>query len=171
MNKFLLIFYFFLAGIILAANTNRTLTHSFTITGKVKEGKKISLEDLRKFTLHDIGDIAISNHKGEPKGTAKGLKGVLIRDVLETVTLETDNPKLNSEYYFACKAADGYKVVYSWNELFNTTTGESAWLVLEKEGKPMDNHEDNILMISSKDMRTGRRYVKNLETIVVGRVE
>jgi hypothetical protein len=171
MSKFLLSFYFILAGIVLTANTNRTLTQSFTITGKVKEGKKFTLEDLRKFTTHDIGDIAVSNHKGESKGTAKGLKGVLVRDVLETVTLETDNPKLSSGYYFVCKAADGYKAVYSWNELFNTATGESAYLVLEKEGKPMDGHEDNILMISSKDVRTGRRYVKNLETIIVGRVE
>jgi hypothetical protein len=171
MNKFLLGFYFILAGIALTANTNKTLTQSFTITGKVKEEKKFTLDDLKKFTIHNIGDIAISNHKGEPKGMAKGLKGVLVRDVLETITLETDNPKLNSEYYFACKAADGYKAVYSWNELFNTTTGESAYLILEKEGKPMDVHDDNILMISSKDVRTGRRYVKNLETIIVGRVE
>jgi hypothetical protein len=171
MNKSLLVFYFVLTGIALAANTNRTLAQAFAISGKVKEGKKLTQEDLRKFTIHDIGDIAISNHKGEPKGTAKGLKGVLIRDVLESVTLETDDPKLNSEYYFVFKAADGYKVVYSWNELFNTTTGESAYLALDKEGQPMDTHEDNILMISSKDVRTGRRYVKNLETIIVGRAE
>jgi hypothetical protein len=144
---------------------------SVTITGKVKSEKKLQFADLQKFTLQNIGDVKIANHAGEIKGTAKAMKGILVRDLLEQVSLQTDNPKFNSEFYFVCKAADGYKVVYSWNELFNTSTGESVYIVLEKEGKSMTDNEDHFLMISARDMRTGRRYVKNLDTIYVGRAD
>jgi hypothetical protein len=171
MNKILLLVYLCAVGIAVAASTSKITTRSIAISGRVKEEKKISVTDLHKFTAYEIGDIAITNHTGELKGTARELKGVRFRDVLETIKLETENPKLNSEYYFICKATDGYKVVYSWNEIFNTATGESVYLVTEKEGKTMDDHEDAILMISTKDLRTGRRYVKNLDTIIVGRAD
>jgi hypothetical protein len=162
---------FAIAGLLPAAGIPQKATHSIFISGRIKSEKKLEISELEKFKQQNIGDIVISNHKGEPKGTAKGLKGILLRDVLETVTLDTDNPKLFSEYYFACRASDGYKTVYSWNELFNTATGNTAYLVLEKEGKVMNDHDDAILMISSQDFRTGRRYIKNLETITVGRID
>ena len=149
----------------------RKTTPGIIITGKIKAEQKLMFADLQKFTIHSIEDVIITNHLGDVKGTARDMKGVLLRDVLKQLELDTDNPKLFSEYYFVCKAADGYKVVYSWNELFNTSTGETAYIVLDKDKQSMANSEDNILMVSAKDLRTGRRYVKNLETIYVGRAE
>lgn len=125
--------------------------------------------ELGKLKQHDIGDIPITNHLGEPKGTAKGLKGVLLKDVLELVQIDSESPKVLSEYYFACKANDNYTVVYSWNELFNTVVGETVYIITEKEGKPPGQMNDSILMISSKDQKTGRRHVKALATIEVKR--
>jgi hypothetical protein len=144
-------------------------TTSFTITGRVKAPVTISIADLKELKLHDIGDVVITNHSGEPRGTAKGLKGILLKDVLGMVSIDAENPRVLSEYYFVCKANDNYTVVYSWNELFNTVVGESAYIVLEKEGKPADQLEDSILMISSKDQKTGRRHVKALTSIEVKR--
>jgi hypothetical protein len=158
------------AGIFIAYTTQKT-THDIVITGKIKKEQKLLITDLRKLTMHTIGDVVINNHLGETKGTARGMSGVLFRDVLQLVELDTDNPKLFSEYYFICKAKDGYKVVYSWNEIFNTSTGDSAFIVLVKDSKSMEGSEDNLLMVSARDVRTGRRYVKNLETIYVGRTE
>ncbi len=144
-------------------------TNSFTVSGKVKTEKVFSISDLEKIPLVSIGDLSISNHKGEIKGTAKAMKGVRLIDVLKEVTLDTDNPKLMSEYYFIATAADGYKVVFSWNELFNTPVGETVYIVLEKDGKKLAGTEDSILTVSTQDVRTGRRYIKNLSSIIVGR--
>ena len=170
MNRSLFLFGLFIfstAALVAFNNPEPTLT----VKGEVKSEKKITFSELLKFKTETIGDVLITNHKGEAKGTAKGLKGIRLRDLLEQVTLNTDNPKLFSEYYFVCIASDGYKVVYSWNELFNAKTGDTAYIVLEKDNQSMAGSEDNILMISSQDIRTGRRYVKNLETISVGRAQ
>lgn len=146
-------------------------TSSFIITGEVKSPVTINLNDLKKRTVVSIGDVIITNHLGERKSEAKGLKGVLLKDVLLSVEIQAETPRLLSEYYFVCKANDGYTVVYSWNELYNTATGDSVFIVTEKGGQPAASMKESILMISPGDFRTGRRHVKALASIDVRRAK
>jgi len=166
--KYVSIIFLFIA-FVASAQKEQKPTTSFTISGKVKTTITVSFAELKKLKQHDIGDVVITNHLGELKSTAKGLKGVLLKDVLALAEIDSENPKVLSEYYFVCKANDNYTVVYSWNELFNAAVGDSAYIVTEKEGKPGDQMPDSILMISSKDQKTGRRHVKALVTIEVKR--
>jgi len=76
-----------------------------------------------------------------------------------------------SEYYFVCIASDNYKVVFSWNEIFNTDTGKSVYIITSQDGKPAAETDTRIALISPKDQMTGRRYVKGLQRIVVERVK
>jgi hypothetical protein len=146
-------------------------TTSFTISGEVKAPLTVNLTDMKKWKERPIDDIVITNHLGEKKSESKGLKGVLLRDVLSGVEINSESPKVLSEYYFVCKATDGYAVVYSWNEIFNTAVGDTAFIVTEKNGKKMDTMDDSILMVSSKDFKTGRRHVKSLTSIEVKRAK
>lgn len=155
----------------LAAQEKVAATHEFTITGKVSKGKTITVADLEKLNTQKIGDITITNHLGVTKGVAKGLKGVLLKNVFDGIDFTEENPKKLSEFYLTCIAGDGYKVVFSWNEIFNTETGNSLYLVTEKEGKSVRDMDERILLISPKDLKTGRRYIKGLNKIVVGRVD
>jgi hypothetical protein len=155
----------------LFSQSNASVTESFTITGKVKATLTVTTSDLQLFRSHTIGDVKITNHKGEEKGTASKLSGVLLKDIVQAVMPANEDLKLLSEYYFVCQASDGYKVVYSWNELFNTATGNNVYLVTSKEDKHAPGFDESILMISTQDLRTGRRYLKNLKTIYVGRAE
>lgn len=144
-------------------------TQSFTVSGEVKSVATIQASDLTKFMLHEIGDVVITNHLGEKKSEAKGLKGVLLKDVLSSVELNAENPKVLSEYYFVCRASDGYTIVYSWNELFNSATGNTAFIVTEKEGKSLAQMKDAILVITPSDSKTGRRHLKGLASIEIKR--
>src|SRR5258706_3468208 len=144
-------------------------TQSFTITGEVKSPTVVQAVDLKKWKIQNIGDVVITNHLGERKSEAKALRGVLLKEVLESVEINAENPRVLSEYYFVCKGNDGYTVVYSWNELLNTPTGNTPYLVTEREGKPLPEMSDAILMISPGDFKTGRRHVKALASIEVRR--
>ena len=144
-------------------------TSSFTISGDVKAQKTVTVDDLKKMKSVPICDVDITNHLGEKKSEAKGLKGVLLKDLLAQVEINAETPRVLSEYYFVCTANDDYRVVYSWNELFNTAVGETAYIVTEREGKSLEVLPDAILMISSKDSKTGRRHVKALSSIEVKR--
>jgi len=144
-------------------------TSEFTISGEVKGIVKITFDDLKKYKSQSIADVVITNHLGEKKSEAKGLKGVLLKLVLEKAVISSEGPKVLSEYYFVLKANDGYKVVFSWNELFNTAVGEAAYIITEKEGKSLDKMNDSILLLSPNDFKTGRRHLKALASIEVKR--
>lgn len=142
-----------------------TTTQSFTVSGDIKNEKTISVSDFSQWKEKTIGDVTITNHLGEVKGVARAMKGVLLKEALQSIELKAESPKVFSEWFIVCKATDGYKVVYSWNELFNSKLGESVYLVTEKEGKRASNMTESVLMISTEDFKTGRRFVKSLQSI------
>ena len=86
------------------------------------------------------------------------------------IKIRVEKPRELSEYYLIFRAADGYAVVFSWNEIFNTEIGKSLYIVTAADGKNLTGSSDRILMISTKDFNTGRRHVKNLYSIEVKRI-
>jgi hypothetical protein len=59
----------------------------------------------------------------------------------------------------------------SWNEIFNSNTGNSVYILTEQDGKPASALDNRIALVSPKDQMTGRRYVKSLQKIVIERVK
>lgn len=145
------------------------LTEKISVEGEVVNPMELTLEHLKTLPSQEIGNVLITNHMGNPKGTITGLKGIPISEVLKTLEVKSDSPKLLSEYYLVFQASDGYKVVYSWNELFNSETGSNTFIVTEKKGVPMEKMEERIMVITPKDIQTGRRYIKSLKTIKIYR--
>lgn len=145
-------------------------TNEFTITGLVDKPLTISYEELTKEKIVSIGDFKVTNHLGEYKKEYKDVKGVMLLDLLKKVNITTTSPKLLSEYYLVFKAIDGYSVVVSWNELFNTEIGNSFFLVVEADSKSQKDAAEKILLISTKDFKTGRRHIKGLEKIEIKRI-
>ena len=152
------------------AQQTETQTHQFAITGKVKNESVITMDSLNNYPLKTIGNIKVTDHTGAFKHQDDQLKGVLLKAVLNN-TKWMLTPKLFSSMYFTCVGADGYKVVYSWNELFNTEIGDNVYIILEKNGIKADKLPSSIQMVSMLDYKTGRRYLHNLEKIEVSIAE
>ena len=91
--------------------------------------------------------------------------------MLNKLTIDQDDSKLLSEYYIVCIAFDNYKVVFSWNEIFNSETGRHVLIITEQEGKKSASVNNRIALISLNDDATGRRYVKELKRISIERVQ
>jgi len=68
-------------------------------------------------------------------------------------------------------ASDGYKSVYSWNELFNSDIGNHVYLLTALNGKTLDQLDDRIAVVSLSDIFAGRRHLKGLTKIEVKKVE
>ncbi|HEU5289221.1 MAG TPA: hypothetical protein VFU05_01180 [Cyclobacteriaceae bacterium] len=146
-------------------------TDAFTVSGKIKKEITVTLKDLQTIESKSIPDVVITNHLGEPKGASKNLKGILLKDALGKIEFDAESPKVLSEFYMVFTASDGYKVVFSWNEIFNTATGDNVYLITSKDGKELKDMDDRILVISTTDFKTGRRNVKGLAKIVVERAK
>jgi len=154
-----------------AQKENIPTTEKFTIEGKVKKAMTVSLADLSSYKSYTIDSIVIKNHLGERKSTLKKVTAVLLKDILDKIEIDTETPKVLSEYYFVCIASDNYKVVFSWNEIFNNAGDQSIYIITEQDGKPSSILDNRIALVSPQDQMTGRRYVKGLQKIVVERVK
>jgi len=110
-------------------------TRQFTIKGLVAKESVITLDSLKSYPLKEIGDIKVTDHTGAFKHADEKLKGVLLKDILSHSTWTVaGGPHMFSSLYFSCVGTDGYVVVYSWNELFNTPVGDQVYIILEKNG-------------------------------------
>jgi hypothetical protein len=164
------IFLFLLATTSVFAQDTYTQTQQFTITGKVKTESVITMDSLNSFPLKTIGNIKVTDHTGAFKHQDDQLKGVLLKDILNHSQWLL-SPHLFSSMYFTCVGADGYKVVYSWNELFNTGIGDNVYIIMEKNGIKANKLPTSIQMVSMLDYKTGRRYLHNLDKVVVSIAE
>ena len=145
-------------------------TDSLEISGQ-GYGHSYSLTDLEKMPQTELGDISIKNHRGEVKRTLRHAKGVLLIELLAKAGIDTEKPKELSQYYFVLTASDNYKNVYSWNELFNSETGNKVYIITGKEGKGISDAEDRIAAISLTDLNTGMRYIRGLARINIKKEE
>ncbi len=145
-------------------------TNEIIIFGLIENPIKINFADILKQESDSIGNFKVTNHTGEFRKEYKNVKGVQLLDLIQNLKIKEANPKLLSEYYFVFKASDNYSVVASWNELFNTEIGASFYIVVEADGKSLQDATESILLICTKDFKTGRRHIKGLKSIEVKRI-
>ncbi|GGH11133.1 hypothetical protein [Mucilaginibacter phyllosphaerae] len=169
MKKLLFILVLYSATAFGQEKSRKTL--KFSIIGEVEKESVITLDSLKQYTIRPIGDIKVTDHTGAFKHQDEELKGILLKDVLSHTRFKTPSPKLLSRFYFACTGTDGYTVVYSWNELYNTTVGNQVCIIIEKNGIKADKMPESLQMTSAGDFKTGRRYLHNLDKIIVSQVQ
>lgn len=169
--RILLFAFVFGTGLSTLAQRNIPPTESFQIFGQVKNPTTFQLADLDTFPKTVIKDQIIYNHKGEIKDTLTGMTGVSLKTLLTTIQYSYEKPRDLNEFYLVFIASDGYKVVLSWNEIYNTETGNYFFIVTAMEGKKLSALEQRIMFLSTADLKSGRRYIKGLSKIEVKRVE
>lgn len=170
--KCLITVFFLLALASSNAQTNDVPpTSEFTVRGFVKNEITFRITELGQWKQEELGDVLIRNQKGEQKGIAKSAKGILLKTILEKAEIHADKPKEYSEIYVVLTASDGYKNVYSWNELFSTDVGNHIYIVTEKDGKSMDQLPGRIQVMSLGEYHSGNRNLRGLAKIEVRKLE
>ena len=143
---------------------------SILVTGKVKKDRTISLAEIRALPILNLGNVNTSC-SSRRKEESKNVKVVLLKALLDSVRFDAESPRLLNQFYFKFVATDGYTLVYSFNEIYNTETGNHLFVVVEKDGKPLEEIENRILILTTSDLKQGARNMKHLEKIVVCQAE
>lgn len=141
------------------------------ITGKVKHPLALSGRELCAMDAEEVTDLPIFCGSGTPKGRIGRCRGVLLENVLrmaEVLTVEDNDTK---KMFIIASAGDGYKVVFSWQEIFNTPIGGGVMILIEKDGKSLCEAHSQFELISVEDYFTGSRYVRGLQDVHVALVE
>lgn len=170
MKTVLLMVFLLVAGIGYGQETIAP-TEKFTIEGKVKNSISFSLNQAGQYSATAVDSIVIYNHLMQPRRTIRNIKGILLRDIIDKAVIDMPSPKLLSQIYITCIGSDGYKVVFSWNELYNTDIGKQVLVITAADGKPAVEGKDKIAIIATADKATGRRFVKCLARVIIEQVK
>src|SRR6478609_1632115 len=145
-------------------------TDEIKIIGLVEKQVTITFSDIAKENAVSLENFKVTNHLGEFRKEIKNIKAVPLLPFLQKFNITAPSPKVLSEYYLVFRCSDGYSVVYSWNEIFNTEIGKSIFVITEADNKKLTESSDRILIICTSDFKTGRRHLKGLESIEIKRI-
>ncbi len=152
------------------ADPSRFVTTRFTVDGAVENRLDLEVEDLAQFPPQQIGELPLVCQTGANLNKLEQLKGVLLRDILEQAVIKAPEHNDVKKMVVVATASDGYKVVFSWSELFNSPLGEGVIVFFEKDGQPLADNEGRIALVSAKDIRSGPRHIKWLQSIEVRKI-
>ena len=96
------------------------VTTHISVTGAVEHSLNLSVDDLRKFPPQQIGEVPLVCQSGANMGKLENFKGVLLRDILDKAKVKAPAHNDVKKMAVIASASDGYKVVFSWTEIFNS---------------------------------------------------
>lgn len=138
------------------------------VGGEVAQTLTLGVDDLRQFPTDQIVELRLPARDAGAQPSV--VKGVRLRALLERAKIVTADHNTVKKLGVIAAASDGYKVVFSWSELFNAELGDAVLVVFERDGKPLAAAEGPLALISGKDIRTGPRHVKWLQSVEVRRI-
>ncbi|MBN9460595.1 MAG: molybdopterin-dependent oxidoreductase [Burkholderiales bacterium] len=139
------------------------------VSGQVAHPLRLDVAALREFPARSI-EPAPAGERAKADRRVSSFTGVLLRDILEKATVTFGSHFDLKKTVIVARATDGYRVVFSWSELFASPIGDGALVFFEKNGQPLADDEGRIALLSAKDASLASRYVKWLKTIEVRRL-
>ena len=137
------------------------------VIGRVRAPLVLSMEELCGMETETAEDIAVNCGEGTPVGRIESCRGVLLENVIAKASVIREDHNDTKKMIIVASAPDGYKAVFSWQEIFNTQIGGGVLVLVEKNGKPLSAETGGVELISLQDIYSGPRYVRGLETIEV----
>ena len=137
------------------------------IVGRVAEPVALTLPELRRMDNIDIADMPTICGSGEPRGRMGRLRGVLLSDIVGCAEVVAPEHNDTKKMIIVATAADGYKTVFSWQEIFNSPNGDGVIVALERDGRPFYEDYGGADLFSTRDHLSGPRHVRRLTTIEI----
>ena len=137
------------------------------VSGRVGSPLSLSMADILSMEMEEFQNLFIVCGAGDPKDNIRHCRGVLIEKVLQKADVLKGEHNDTKKMFIVASASDGYKVVFSWQEIFNTVIGGGVAVLTERDGKPLEEGGGRLDLISTLDYYAGSRYVKNLRNIEV----
>lgn len=138
------------------------------VSGLVAHRLDLDVAALRAFPVHRFELAPTGDRAGERPPNR--FTGVLLRDVVEKASVSFGSRFDLKKTVVVATATDGYRVVFSWSELFASPIGDGALVFFEKNDRPLADDEGSVALLSAKDASPASRYLKWLKTIEVRRL-
>ena len=142
------------------------VSEQVVVAGAVKTPLTLKVDDLKAFPAEQIGSVTVTR-RADDKEVASTVRGVRLTAVLDRAGLVASGPNDWKHTVVLATATDGYQVVFSWPELFNSEAGSAVLVVFERDGQALADREGRIAMVSGRDLKSGPRSVRWLARLDV----
>lgn len=130
------------------------------VDGRVPRPGRFTLARLRTLPRVDLGMTEVVCLSARQVVRAHQFAGVRLTELLaETGFTALPRPTLK-QCIVVCHAADGYRAIFSWNELFNNPAGEKVLVVVQQDGVPVPGEQ--LSLIAASDLYGGPRNLRGL---------
>jgi hypothetical protein len=141
------------------------------IRGRVEAPVFLPIDGLRAMDIVEMERQPLICGSGEPLGSTNRGRGVLLSDVINTAKVVITEHNDTKKMFVVATSDDDYRAVFSWQEIFNTATGEGIVVLFETDGRPLHDGLGGLDLLSARDYLTGPRYVKRLRSIEIAMAE
>lgn len=145
---------------------DNSVSEQVVVAGALKANLRLGVDELRAFPAAQIVSVVVTRRVGETE-VSSSVRGVLLTALLERAGLAATDRNEWKHTVVLATATDGYRVVFSWPELFNTDIGGGVLVVFERDGQPLADREGRIALVSARDQRGGPRSVRWLARLDV----
>jgi DMSO/TMAO reductase YedYZ molybdopterin-dependent catalytic subunit len=145
-------------------------TSQIFVSGQVQQPLTLGVSELKEFPSEQVSEVQLICQTGANKGRLENIKGVLLRNILTRAQVLAPGHNDLKKMIVVAGATDGYTVVFSWSEIFNSPVGDGVIVFFEKDHAPLTDDEGPIALVSRLDTRTGPRHVRWLKSIEVRKV-
>jgi len=162
-----------MAVLFLLMVSKNSYSGTLAVKGAVNKELRLSLDDLKKMDSFHVNDVPLLREKKDANEeeamiSKNSYRGVLLRDILEKAGMKFIR-KWEPGVYVRVRGSKDKEAVFSFGEIFYSSTGRSILLAHEKNGDAMDISVGCGELIVANDMREGRR-ITGVNEIIVERV-
>ncbi|WP_174976443.1 molybdopterin-dependent oxidoreductase [Pandoraea soli] len=147
------------------------VSREVVVSGCVKRRHSFDLCALMRLPTQLTGPLDVTCLSGRTVRSASEFKGVRLSALLDIAQLRLPQARDFTRACVLAQGADGYTVMFSWHELYNTPVGVGALVVYERDGRPLGDDDGGIGLISTCDRRVALRQVRSLARLSVQLVD
>lgn len=136
------------------------------LRGAVKTPLRLTADELRNFPAEQIGSFTQARRTDGAESSST-VRGVRLTALLDRAALAAPDRNDWKATVVIATASDGYRVAFSWPELFNSPLGANVLVLFERDGEPLGDNEGAVALVSAGDQRTGPRHVRWLRVLDV----
>jgi DMSO/TMAO reductase YedYZ molybdopterin-dependent catalytic subunit len=148
------------------AQTDPAHTPLLHVGGAVQTPLALTREQLEALPWRAYAETREVQQDGQTVKLSVSYQGLPLRDLLDRAVLSPDRRTVRRAVVLLT-ARDGYRVSFSWGELYNSALGDSVILVRAQDGRDLIATDGLPVLRSLQDTRSGPRHVRWLERIDV----
>lgn len=144
----------------------RRAGHAFVqIGGWVKQPLALDADALAAFDPLLVSDFVVVCTLDGAHGGPRRLRGVPLRRLVDAAGPAFDQRTDFKRVALVAESREGYRALFSWNEVFNSVVGDGVVVAWDSPDAPLPDPAGPFALVSLYDRATGPRFVQRLASV------